>query len=81
MMLIALAAAFAMLLSGCGAAETSAPAGKQTVASTLEEGPVTLDTKIDISKGYSVVFYRDGFSMFEGEYKWQEEKLSPATGR
>ena len=61
MILIALAAAFAMLLSGCGASENAAPTEKQTVAATLEQDAITLDTKIDISKGYSVVFYRNSF--------------------
>ena len=79
MMLIALAAAFAMLLSGCGTPESAAPTGKQTVAATLEEEAITLDTKIDVSKGYSVVFYRDGFSMFEGEYDDNTYPLVTAT--
>ena len=61
MILIALAAAFAMMLSGCDASENAAPTEKQTVAATLEEDAITLDTKNDISKGYSVVFYRNSF--------------------
>ena len=41
--------------------ESTAPTEKQTVAATLEEDAITLDTKIDVSKGYSVVFYRNSF--------------------
>jgi len=77
--LLTMVFAVAMMLAACGDAETAAPPAKVTATATMDEGEMPIDVIIDTTAGYSVVFYRDGFSMFEGEFDDSTYPLATAT--
>ena len=72
-----------MALTACGETEsekeTKAPAEKNFAVGTMREGEYPVDFKIDVSTGLSVVFYNDGFSLFEGEFDDSTPPLATAT--
>lgn len=68
-----------LILVACGGTKTSAPQEKVTATATMDEGGFPVDVTIDTTAGYSVVFYSDGFSMFEGEFDDSTYPLVTAT--
>ena len=77
--LVALVFILTMALSAFGEADTAAPAVKNTATATMTAGEFPIDAKIDVSTGLSVVFYPDGFSLFEGEYNDSTYPMVTAT--
>ena len=77
--LLAMVFAVMMMLAACGEAETAAPPEKVTATATMDEGAMPIDVTIDATAGYSVLFDRDGFFLFEGEYDDSTYPLVTAT--
>ena len=78
MILVALVFAFSMILTACGDSGSTTRPETQTATATLEGDGPAVKACIDISNGYSVEFYHDGFSLFEGEYT--DDTYPLATG-
>ena len=79
MLLVALVFIFSMSLAACGGSESAAPTEKNYAVATMTEGEYPVDVEVDVSTGLSVVFYDDGFSLFEGEFDDSTPPLATAT--
>lgn len=79
MILSAMVFVVSLVLAACGGAGTTASPKKVTATATMDEGEFPVDVIVDTSAGYSVVFYNDGFSMFEGEFDDSTYPLVTAT--
>ena len=76
---VALVLAFSMVLVSCGDPETAAPSAKNTATATMTEGEMPIEVTVDVSTGLSVVFDKDGFLLFDGEYDDSTYPLVTAT--
>ena len=65
-LLIALVFVFSMVLAACGGSSTASSPVKNTAVATMTEGSIPVEVKVEVSTGLSVVFYVDGFSLFQG---------------
>lgn len=79
MLLVALLFVLSMALAACGDPATVASPTKNMAVATMTEGEFPVDVKVDVSTGLSVVFYDDGFSLFEGEFDDSTPPLATAT--
>ena len=77
--IITMVFAFSLILAACGDAETATLPEKITATATMDEGEMPIDVTIDTSAGYSVVFDKDGFFLFEGEFDDSTYPLVTAT--
>ena len=77
--LVALVLIVSMAFSALGEEEAAAPAGKNVAVATMTGGAFPIDVKVDVSTGLSVVFYPDGFSLFEGAFDDSTPPLVTAT--
>lgn len=77
--LVALALIMSLALSVFGEADSAATVVKNSAAATMTGGAFPIEVKVDVSSGLSVVFYDDGFSLFEGEYDASTYPLVTAT--
>ena len=77
--LAVLAATVSMILAACGSSKPATPQVKNTATATMDEGEIPIEVTIDVSTGYSVVFDRDGFLLFEGEFDDSTYPLVTAT--
>ena len=78
-LLIALVFVFSMVLAACGGSSTASSPVKNTAVATMTEGSIPIEVKVDVSTGLSVVFYVDGFSLFQGEFDDSTYPLVTAT--
>ena len=79
MVMVVLLFTVCMVLAACGNSEPAASPVKNTATATMDEGEIPVDVTIDVSSGYSVVFNRDGFFLFDGEYDDSTYPLVTAT--